>query len=258
VDDPDAPAATGKGRFLGEMGLCRWLRGAPNTDHIVVRAGKARYVVPAYPGHLHLSSAAGVELPMLKGELHAKPIPATHDGLLKALRQPGSFDLLHFAGHGRADMADANAAELLLEGERLQTDAGVALTKEALRAGVVANEANLLGPDGNRPMVVINACQAGRGGYALSGLGGFAPAFLGVREGVANTPGRAGAFIGALWSVGDRPASDFVIALYRALKDGKTMAQASAMARCAARDAGEGTWLAYTVYAHPHLLVLFG
>jgi hypothetical protein len=257
VDDPDAPAATGKGRFLGEMGLCRWLRGAANTDHIEVRAGKARYVVPTYPGHQHLASAADVELPMLKAELYAQAIPPTHDGLLKALKQPGSFDLLHFAGHGRADMADANAAELLLEGERLQTDAGVALTREALRASVVANEANLLGPDGNRPLVVINACQAGRSGYALSGLGGFAPAFLGVREGVANTPGRAGAFVGALWSVGDEPASDFVIALYRALKDGKTMAQASAIARRAARDAGEGSWLAYAVYAHPHLKVAF-
>ena len=57
--------------------------------------------------------------------------------------------------------------------------------------------------------------------------------------------------------VGDQPASEFVTALYRELKAGKTIAQASRVARTEARNAGDASWLAYTVYAHPQLRVDF-
>jgi len=72
--------------------------------------------------------------------------------------------------------------------------------------------------------------------------GGFAEAFLN---------GRAGAFISSLWSVGDAPAADFAIAFYNALKFGETASTAATAGRAAARKAGDATWLAYAVYAHP-------
>ena len=51
-----------------------------------------------------------------------------------------------------------------------------------------------------QPIVLLNACQIGRTGYALTGISGFAQAFL---------KGGVGAFIGSLWAVGDRPARVF-------------------------------------------------
>lgn len=91
-------------------------------------------------------------------------------------------------------------------------------------------------------MVVVNACQSGRLGFKLTGVGGFAEAFL--RRG-------AGAFVGTLWSVSDQPARTFTEMLYTSLLDGSTLAAATVAAREKARTAGEGSWLAYVVYGHP-------
>ena len=90
--------------------------------------------------------------------------------------------------------------------------------------------------------LVLNACQAGRLNWKLTGLGGFAQAFLSRK---------AGAFIGTLWSVGDDTARDFTEALYTALLGGMAMAEAVKVARAAAKKADDPTWLAYVVYAHP-------
>jgi hypothetical protein len=97
-------------------------------------------------------------------------------------------------------------------------------------------------PNGDRPLVVLNACQVGRAGARMSSLGGFAQAFL--NRG-------AGAFISGMWSIGDQPASTFMTTLYGELLKGRPMSQAATRAREKARRAGDGTWLAYAVYAHP-------
>lgn len=257
IDDPDAPASTGQGRFFGDLGLCRWLHGTLPTCHIQVRPGQVRHVVPHYEGEDRLAAAEEIEQPMLEAELGAKPLQPSHAEVLQALRTPGSFDLLHFACHGQADSNEIDGAALLLQGELVHAAEGDMLAPEMLLSSTVAQFANLRGADGNRPLVVVNACQTGRVGYALTRLGGFAPAFLGAREGTGDSRGRAGAFVGALWSVGDLAASSFVAELYQGLKAGKTMSQAVRAGRAAARKAGEGTWLAYAVYAHPHLRVSF-
>lgn len=260
IDDPEAPAATGRGRFFGELGLCRWLYGTEPVCSIEVRRNGARYVIPHYPQQSwRLPDSEQVEEPMLQRELGATAVTPRHDELLKLLSQPGGFDLLHFAGHATADLTEgeADTASLWLQGEIVDQGGQRSWAKEALTAGTVEQRAQLRHPDGRRPLVVINACQAGRVGYSLTGLGGFATAFLGAREGTGDSRGRAGAFIGALWSVGDKPSSAFVAALYQSLKAGNTMADAVTDARKATRDAGEGSWLAYTVYAHPNLKVTF-
>jgi len=76
-------------------------------------------------------------------------------------------------------------------------------------------------------------------GYKLTGIGGFARAFL--RRG-------AGAFIGTLWSVGDSPAREFTEEFYLRLKSGNMIAEAAGKAR----TEGDATWLVYVVYGHPH------
>ena len=58
----------------------------------------------------------------------------------------------------------------------------------------------------HRPIIVLNACRAGRLGIQLTRVGGFAKAF--ICQG-------AGLFIGAQWSVGDTPARTFTEAPYR-------------------------------------------
>jgi CHAT domain-containing protein len=116
-----------------------------------------------------------------------------------------------------------------------------------LTATDAKQNSRLTGPDGSRPVIVLNACQTGRSGYALTGIGGFADAY--VKRG-------AGAFVGGSWSVGDQPARTFTEAWYTALLGGDNLAQATIRAREAARQAGDATWLAYVVYGHPHARLL--
>ena len=89
---------------------------------------------------------------------------------------------------------------------------------------------------------MLNACQSGREGLQLTGVGGFAQAFL--------TAG-AGMFVGTLWSVVDKPARIFVEALYGALIDGKTLGEAATIARAESSKVEASSWLAYAVYGDP-------
>ncbi|HEX2541467.1 MAG TPA: CHAT domain-containing protein [Caldimonas sp.] len=258
LSDPAQPGSDG--RFLAEYGLCRWLYGAAPVRALMVRRNRTRSVVPHYPeASLKLASAEDVEEPYLTATLGAVPVkPADHANVLALLKGPGAFDLIHFACHGQADLAEIGSSQLLLEGEILTGSGGKReWAQDPLEASTVRQFANLRGADGSRPLVVVNACQTGRAGYSLTEVGGFASAFLGTREGSGDSRGQAAAFVGALWSIGDKTAATFVIALYDALRQGKTMAEASRVARAASRAAGEPTWLAYTVYAHPRMKVRF-
>jgi hypothetical protein len=176
------------------------------------------------------------------------PLVPHHRQVIELLRTPDEFDLLHFAGHGRATSEDITDAQILLQGRMQKVLRSKQLVEvyrqEPLRA--VSVRQNFLVPVDDetmtRPIVVLNACQSGRLGYQLSSIGGFAEAFVG---------GGAGAFVGSLWSVGDSPASTFIQTLYEELLAGQTVAGAVRTAREHARDSGDATWLAYTVYAHP-------
>ena len=81
-----------------------------------------------------------------------------------------------------------------------------------------------------------------RGEISLTDIGGFAARFLKVG---------AGTFIGAYWSIFDRPAFDFAQAFYRRLLAGLPIGQAVQEARLEIRPQGDPTWLAYTVFADP-------
>jgi hypothetical protein len=256
----DDPAASGHAQacFLGELGLCRWLFGAVPPTRIRVRPGRMRYVVPHYPDpRYRLAAAEDVEEPMLVG-MGAEKIEPHYRAVMAALVS-GEFDLLHFAGHGTADAGNIATAAVLLEGSNQTVGGTLAYVTEPLAASVVMQQAKLCGPDRNRPVVVLNACQVSRLGLSLTSLGGFAPAFLGARVGESRNVGQAGVFVSSLWSVGDQPASAFAQAFYNALQSegGCTVARAVTVARAAARAASDATWLAYAVYAHPNCLVEF-
>lgn len=176
--------------FFGQMGLIRWLHniGWPTTK-LRARAGHCHYVIPCYPHPDFVLPHAEQEAAFLSEHFHALPVDPHAGPLRKLLEVPGKFDLLHFACHGVADSGDIARAELLLEG-RVE---GANYVTEKFRASVIENLSGLVGEDGVHPIVVLNACQAGRAGYKMTNIGGFSRAFLGKG---------AGMFIAALWSVG--------------------------------------------------------
>jgi hypothetical protein len=232
--------------FLAQLGLVRWLwqpqpRGRRSNVRLPwllpVRAGRARFIIPDYPDPAWRLAAPPAERTFLERRLDARPITPHHAEVLSLLRDPDGFDLLHFAGHGRATSEHIADAELLLEGRYERGK----YKPEPLPVAVVRHNFRTVTEEPS-PIVVLNACQTGRLGHQLSSIGGFAEAFIG---------GGAGAFISSLWSVGDRPALTFVEALYETLLAGRPMAAAVRAARERARAAGDATWLAYSVYAHP-------
>ena len=237
--DPSRP----KTWFLGQLGLVRWLHNTmlpPET--LRVRKDRARYLIPQYADARYALPAAQEEKVFLEQQFKATACPSGPVDVRRLIRGPGAFDLLHFAGHGDATAQDISGSLILLSATpnpQPPPDPWI----ETLEASIVEQTANLLGAEQNRPLIVLNACRAGRAGWQLTKLGGFAKAFL-ARG--------AGLFIGALWSVGDAPARNFTEAFYAGLLLGKPVAEAAVNARETARKAKDATWLAYTVYGHPH------
>lgn len=233
--DPAAPPL-----FLGQMGLVRWLHNVNGLPPVAlrVREGRARYVIPNYPHPDWQLPTTINERLYLEKTFAATPIEPQPNPVRAALTQPGTFDLLHLACHGEADSDAITQARVVLEG-RVE---GPDFVPTHLNASTVETFARLKGADGVQPLVFLNACQAGRAGYKLTGIGGFAQAFL---------KAGAGAFVGTLWSVDDQPAFFFGRAFYDALRSGDTVSGAAVKAREAARK-DDATWLAYVVYAHPH------
>lgn len=242
------PAKKGlsESKFLGELGMVRWpFEGYP-PKQIVLGSGRARYIIPTYTDDMKLEYAAGEEQ-MMKTLFNATPVKARALDVQRLLRTPGSFDLLHFAGHAEAAGDERADARLILDQQRDDKS-----TENALLAVTVKQTARLAAADGNRPIVVLNACESARMNRGFTSMGGFASAF--VESG-------AGVFIGSQWSVGDAPARTFIEKFYKSFAVRKPGAkpielrEAVMKARQAARDGGDGTWLAYVVYGHPRAVV---
>ncbi|KSB89103.1 hypothetical protein AS593_04200 [Caulobacter vibrioides] len=243
--DPDSrsmPLAGGK--FLAELGLTRWITNVGVAPaRLRLREDRALYCIPDYlDPNLSLPSQPD-EVAMVSEVLGARPVAPHIEPVLSALgRTSGQdFDILHFACHGSADPDRIWNSGLLLEGFQR----GGRVAREELSLAAVRSYANLAS-DGVKPIIFLNACQTGVGGYGLSGAGGLAQAF--VRQG-------AGLFVGTLWSVADHTALVFSRTFYEQLKAGKAVVHATRAAREAAKAHGESTWLAYSVYGHPYARV---
>jgi hypothetical protein len=104
----------------------------------------------------------------------------------------------------------------------------------------------------DRPLVFLNACRVARQGWSLSGLGGWAEAWVRVCG--------CGAFIGPQWVVKDSLAYELARVFYRKIEDGETFGQAVTAAREAVwtKDPGRPTWLAYVAYGHPNARLFLG
>jgi hypothetical protein len=240
LTEPDG-AISGDGRFLGELGLVRWLDNIHwPPSSLKARKGRAFYVIPDYadPG-LTLAGAAD-EAKMMKELFSAAEVEGTRKGVVARLQAGGEVDLLHFACHGAADENQIWNAGLQMRGE---TRASGSFREEALTLADIRGYARFAADGASFPIVFVNACQAGKAGRSLTGTGGLADAFL--TRGV-------GLFVSTLWSIGDDVAGTFANVFYKRLLDGESVTQATRAAREASRKAAEPTWLAYTVYGHPY------
>ena len=140
----------------------------------------------------------------------------------------GVYDGWHFTGHGAARDSNPDRSSIILSGEESFTPED--LSGQAANLGIP------------HPLIFINACQVGRGGMGLTGIGGWARRFVQIG---------AGAFIGAYWSVYDVSAFAFSKEVYTRLLDGMPIGDAVREARAKVREDGDPTWLAYTVFADP-------
>ena len=162
-----------------------------------------------------------------------EPRPTRRD--VMALLSQGGYDWLHIAAHGsfHADDPDRESAIWLEGGEPLTSQAIVGRVEMQLRR--------------DRSAIMFNACEVGRSGLALTGVGGWANRVVSAG---------AGLFFAPMWAVTDEPAQIFAEQFYTALGSGQPIADACRIARRAARLSGDLTWLAYSLYAHPNACMI--
>ncbi len=201
-----------------------------------------------YPRRLELNRLAllvpeGSNLPFAKREreevldlkssdLIVEDIPATLEEVFKLLqRNKQGANIIHFCGHGKYDMDNPD-------------NSGIVLNDKIEFSPDYINGKQERGIRAFRPVVFLNCCKAGRTGYGLTSMGGFAHRFL--KKG-------ASAFLGAIWSINDEVAYTFAHNFYEEFLAGNTLGEAVQNARLRVRDELGGIdWLAYTLYGDPY------
>jgi len=165
-------------------------------------------------------------------------VNVTHDSkykeVMKSLHE-GGFDLLHFTTHGLYEKKYANMSEVELE-------KGMPLRPEN-----ISGNATNFGKE--HPLVILNACQTGQQGFALTGIGSWAKSFL---------KAKAFGFIGTLWSVSDSTALNFTKSLFTNIHNKIPLDVAVQSARLDAKERGDPSWLAYTLYAPANTSITLG
>lgn len=225
--DPDAESKEGV-YLVDAFAFTRWLEGRPDsTEHPL------QDLAVVVPKESKLEHAAA-EKEMLLGWHDEKRrrvtpiVPASYQNVTEHL-ESGGYDGWHLTGHGLRQGENPDLWSFQLE------DYG------SLKPLDVPVETGL---GEKRPLVFLNSCHGGHGGYTPTGIGGWADAFL--RAG-------AGAFIGAYWEVSDEAAKVFAEEFYERFLAGAPISEAVRGARARIREGfpEDPTWAAYTVYAHP-------
>ncbi|WP_349426324.1 CHAT domain-containing protein [Microbacterium sp. LWS13-1.2] len=227
--------------FLGDLGLTRWMYGTTRPTVLPVDTSRVVAVAPDYVDHNLTLPRAREEIETLGDLLALRPRSADDPAAFRQAIADG-FDLLHFAGHGRWRDAAPRGQEIAFAAFSEDHDDGSAsyTDSDARRDLPELDEPQAAA---SAPFVFLSACDVGRLRSGATGLGGFAEAFL---------RGGAGVFIGCSWAVRDDVTALFVRTFYaQTLGEGATVGEAVLAARHAAREAGDLTSLAFTVYADP-------
>ena len=221
--------------FLGvEYSVGRWLNLQAGEPPQSIQAAKVTVVVPNYI-HSPLPYARQEADWLIQNVSASELKPAIKDKVVDFL-QNGETHILHFSCHGKAS-EDANVGEILLEDGALSA---FELKSREIRYGSLAK---------NRPLVFINACESGRTGLTLEGLGGLASALVDVS---------CSAVIGSLWTVDDKDAFEVVQMFYgRLLEADKPLVVADVMREIREKflDGKRDTFLAYTFFGDPNATI---
>jgi hypothetical protein len=224
-----------EGGFLcEELVMSRWILGMPPRRPPALR--RIGVIAPEKSGLPAALEERQKLLDLSGGNLRIEPITPKFLDVMARLAS-GEYDGLHYAGHGTYRDPDPDRSRIVLD------------DNEELRPENLSGERANLGLP--RPLVFLNACEAGKGAFSLTGMGGWAPRFL--RAGAA-------AFLGPVWAVTDRAAGRFAEVFYRALLAGSPIAEAAWTARRQVREdfPGNTAWLAYTLFADPLARVVTG
>lgn len=151
---------------------------------------------------------------------------------LRGVLEAGGFGALHIISHGygQGDNADLSYVEV-----------------GGGQPPLAASDLSVYSWQAAQPLLFVNACNVGREGIGLTGLGGWAT--------IALTQAQAGAFVGALWQATDGTAGSFAQAFYEHLLSGATIGATAHRARLSIASRPDPTWLCYAVYAHPNARV---
>ena len=226
-------------RFLASGGLVRWQLGSFPPEQVRVRRGHARSICPVYANPMFKNDVGLAEAGYLKDRFGAKAVTADPDAASSGSCAAAGSTCSTSRATGRHAPTTSPRRRCCSRAQRRGTHGARAVPQLDRRR---PQNLDWTGPDSVGPLVVLNACQTGRSGELFTTVGGFAKAFLDAG---------ASAFVSCLWSVQEEPARVFVETLYEELLRGTPMSRASALARAAARDADDPTWLAYVVYARP-------
>ncbi|MDQ7878250.1 CHAT domain-containing protein [Microbacterium sp. QXD-8] len=227
--------------FLGDLGLTRWMYGTTRPTVLPVDTSRVVAVAPDYLDRNLTLPRAREEIETLGDLLALSPRSADDPTAFRQAIADG-FDLLHFAGHGRWRDAAPRGQEIAFAAFSEDHDDGTAsyTDSDARRDLPELDEPQAAA---SAPFVFLSACDVGRLRSGATGLGGFAEVFL---------RGGAGVFIGCSWAVRDDVTALFVRTFYaQTLGEGATVGEAVLAARRAAREAGDLTSLAFTVFADP-------
>jgi hypothetical protein len=223
-------------KFLSQYGMVRWLNGRSAPRELPLKDWS--YYAATYPNNPAndvTKEVAYLTTELVKHNIQATPVASTYDAFAGAW-QAGAFDVFHVACHGDVKDDDIEKAELVITDELVNG-----------RTQYISISANVVGKLAHlwprRPLVFLNACEAGRLGESLTAWGGWPKKLI---------ASGAGAVVGASWPVRDVASSKFAQAFYDALLAGETLAAAATQARIAASTSGDATWVSFKVFGDPH------
>ena len=214
--------------------LLRWLRrDAVSSGYAgppaVIPLRRLACVAPAHTGLAYLADERDFLRQLLRALDLDDVSPAAERRAVLGLLRGGGYDWLHIVTHGAPPDDETPPGAIELEDAHLLPG-------------------DLIGPQAEgyiyrvRPGFVLNICHGGRQAWGLTQLDGWANVLIGAGAGLVAAP---------RWAVTDRQALAFAQSFYRHLLGNAPVAHAVYEARRAAFAAGDPTWLAYSVYAHP-------
>ena len=162
--------------FLCEkFNLTRWLAGAGFPDTLSLE--QLGLIVSA--SSLDAAKLESTEIRRILGA-KVRDISSSSDAVYQLLRS-SELSCLHFACHGSFNRDNPDMSTL-----KLEDGTGISPID-------IDGDGLIFGK--NKPLVFLNACETGQSGYALTGMGGWAEAFIGRAK--------CSGFIGSIWKAND-------------------------------------------------------